>query len=424
LKDIYMSQFRFARLSLLAALLGVNMAPSFLGTASTAYAADANIVGKAVGEPLKAAQTDIKNGKYKEALAKIREADAVSGKSSYETYVIEYTRAAAAQGAGDNDLAAKSYEAVINSDHLAGAAKSKIIQALGEMYYRAGSYPKAIVWLTRYISEGGDDPHMRPLLLNAYYANGEYARAGKEVLAQIQADEKAGRTPSDEELQMYASCALKQGDKAGYSLALEKMATYHPKKEMWVDLMNRLEAKPGFNDSHLALDVFRFKLAIGAVTSTGDFMNMAELALQAGYPSEAKKIIDQAFKSGAFGSGAEASRQKRLQDLAVKNTTEDMKTLPQTEADASKAKDGNALVNVGYDYVTIGQVGKGITLIEQGIEKGDLKRPDDAKLHLALAYLQDNKKPKALQTFKSVQGTDGTAEIAHYWILETNHPVN
>jgi hypothetical protein len=418
-----MSQFRLAHLGLLAALLGLNMAPVFVG-ASTAYAADSTSLRPEIGKPLQAAQEDIKKGKYKDALAKIHDAEAVSGRTSYEGYMIDYMRAAAAQGAGENELAAKSYEAVINSGHVTGAAQTKIVQVLAEMYYRAGEYPKAIVWLTRYISEGGDDPSMRSLLINAYYGNNEFARAGKEVAAQIQADEKAGRTPSDQQLQMLASCAIKLNDKAGYVAAVEKMVTYHPKKELWVDLLNKLENKPGFNDSRLGLDAYRLRMAVGAVTSTSDFMNMAELALQAGYPAEAKKIVDAGFKSGAFGTGAEAARQKRLQDLATKKLADDLKTLAQTEADVSKAKEGTGLVNVGYDYVTNGQFDKGIALMEQGIEKGELKHPDDAKLHLGLAYLQADKKSKALQAFKSVQGTDGTAELAHYWIIETNHPVN
>lgn len=418
-----MSQFRFAHLGLLAALLGLNMAPVFIG-ASTAYAADSTSIRPEVGKPLQAAQDDIKKAKYKDALAKIHEAEGVSGRTPYENYMIDYMRAAAAQGAGENDVAAKSYEAVINSGHVTGAAQTKIVQVLAEIYYRAGEYPKAIVWLTRYLNEGGDDPAMRPLLINAYYGNNEFARAGKEVAAQIQADEKAGRTPSDQQLQMLASCAIKQNDKAGYVAAVEKMVTYHPKKELWVDLLNKLENKPGFNDSRLGLDVYRLRMAVGGVSSASDYMNMAELSLQAGYPAEAKKIIDAAFKSGAFGAGTEAARQKRLQDLAVKKVADDLKTLPQTEADVGKAKEGTGLVNVGYDYVTNGQFDKGIALMEEGIAKGDLKHPDDAKLHLGLAYLQADKKAKALAAFKSVQGTDGTTELAHYWIILTNHPVN
>ncbi|MDR3479211.1 MAG: tetratricopeptide repeat protein [Burkholderiaceae bacterium] len=415
-----MSKFRLAHLGLLAALLG-QAAPVFLG-ASTAYAADT--LRPEVGTPLKAAQDDIKKGKFKEALAKVHEAEAASGRTAYENYVIDSMRASAAQGAGDNETAAKSFEAVLASGKVTGAAQTRIVQTLADTYYRAGQYPKAIVWITRYLSEGGDDPAMHALLVSAYYASGDFARAAKEVSAQVQADEKAGRVPTEQQLQLLQSCALKLGDKAGYLAAVEKLAAYHPKKEIWTEILNKLENKPGFNDSRLGLDVKRMRLKVNAISTASDFMDMAELALQAGYPGEAKKIIDAAYKSGAFGTGAEAGRQKRLQDLALKKLDEDIKALPQAEAEASKAKDGNALLSVGYEYVSNGQFDKGIALIEQGIAKGELKHPDDAKLHLGLAYLQADKKAKALAAFKTVQGTDGTAELAHYWTILTNHPLN
>jgi hypothetical protein len=69
----------------------------------------------------------------------------------------------------------------------------------------------------------------------------------------------------------------------------------------------------------------------------------------------------------------------------------------------------------------MGEADKGLALIEQGIAKGSLKRPEDAKLRLGLAQQQSAKaKPKAAQTLKSVQGNDGSADIARLWILLGN----
>ena len=262
-----MSKFRLAHLGLLAALLG-QAAPVFLG-ASTAYAADT--LRPEVGTPLKAAQDDIKKGKFKEALAKVHEAEAASGRTAYENYVIDSMRASAAQGAGDNETAAKSFEAVLASGKVSGAAQTRIVQTLADTYYRAGQYPKAIVWITRYLSEGGDDPAMHALLVSAYYASGDYARAAKEVSAQVQADEKAGRVPTEQQLQLLQSCALKLGDKAGYLSAVEKLAAYHPKKEIWTEILNKLENKPGFNDSRLGLDVKRMRLKVNAISTASRF---------------------------------------------------------------------------------------------------------------------------------------------------------
>jgi TolA-binding protein len=114
-----------------------------------------------------------------------------------------------------------------------------------------------------------------------------------------------------------------------------------------------------------------------------------------------------------LGSGNEAERQKRLKDLAGKQVAEDQKTLG---ADVS-AKEGGALVNNGYNLVIYGQYDKGIALIQKGIAKGGLKHPEDAKLHLGEAYLLAGKADDAAKTLKTVQGGDGTQDLARLWAL-------
>ena len=59
-----------------------------------------------------------------------------------------------------------------------------------------------------------------------------------------------------------------------------------------------------------------------------------------------------------------------------------------------------------------GQADEGVKLIEQGIAKGNLKRPEDAKLRLGQAMLLSGKnKAKAQQVLRSVGGTDGAGDI-------------
>ena len=153
----------------------------------------------------------------------------------------------------------------------------------------------------------------------------------------------------------------------------------------------------------------RLKLASGTLSKTEDFMEMAQLALQAGYPAEAMTIVEQGYAAGALGTGAEAERHKRLRDLAREaGSREQRRDRRPAPPRRPRAKDGNALVQVGYVYVTMGEADKGIALIEQGIAKGGLKRPEDAKLRLGMAQLQSAKaKAHAMQTLRSVQGTDG-----------------
>ena len=153
------------------------------------------------------------------------------------------------------------------------------------------------------------------------------------------------------------------------------------------------------------------------MTAPADFMEMAQLALQADLPTESKQVVDKGFAAGVLGAGPEAERHKRLRDLVVKRLAEDTATRAADETAASAAKTGDALVAVGMNNVYSGQAAKGVGLIQQGIAKDSLKRPEDAKLHLGIAQLVAGDKAKALATFKTVQGTDGTADLARLWAL-------
>lgn len=421
-----MSQFRFASLGLLLAAIGLNAVPPLAGIAPLAHASGAEqsaALRPEVGKPLQAAQELMKAKKYKEALAKVREADSVAGKTPNETFTIERMRSAAAYALGDRETAAKAFEAVLAANRLSSAEKLTVIQALATTYYQAKDYSKAATWFSRYLSEGGNDPAIRALLTQTYYLAGDYGRASKELQAEIQAEEKAGRAPGEDRLQLWANSALRQDDKAGYVHALEKLVAYYPKKEYWADLLIRVQQKPGFAD-RLLLDVFRLKLATGQLTAAEEYMEMTQLALQAGFPAEAVKAIEQGFKSGVLGNGAEAARQKRLRDLALKSAADDLASMGKEEREAAANKDGAGQLNLGYAYVTTGQFEKGIALMEQGIKAGGMKRVDDAKLHMGIAYLQAGQKAKAIETFKSVRGTDGTADLARYWVIQAGRSTN
>jgi len=201
---------------------------------------------------------------------------------------------------------------------------------------------------------------------------------------------------------------------------LEKLLFNYPKKDYWNAYLGRLPRKPGFSQRY-DIDIMRLRLATGTLTKTEEYMELAQLALQAGLPAEAKRIIDQGYKAGLLGTGPEAARHQRLRELALKQEAEARNSLPAQAAEAAGEKEGDQLVKIGYAYVSIGEVDKGLELIQQGLAKGQLKRPDEARLRLGMAQLQSGKnRAQALATLRSVKGSDGTADIARLWTLVPN----
>lgn len=371
-----------------------------------------------IGRPLQQAQELIRGSKFREALAKLREADAVGGKTANETFLIERMRGSAASGAGDNETAMRSFEAVLNSGKLSGGDSLKIVEALTGMSARAGAHASTVKYAQRYFKDGGTSGAVRTTLIQAYFQSGDYANAAKESLADVQADQKAGRTPSEEKLQILANSYLRQKNTAGYIDTIEKLLAYYPRKSLWLDVISRLQKKPGFSD-RLALEVFRLQLATENLTSTSDYMEMAQLALQAGYPGEAKKVVDAGYAAGALGKGTEVARHQRLKDLVEKNVAENATKLSsgKAEKEATAAKDGSELIQVGYNFFTSGQQQKGLSLIEAGVKKGGMRRTDDGFLRQGIALIQSNQKAKGVQVLRNVKGQDGAQDLANLWII-------
>src|SRR5918993_993718 len=244
-----------------------------------------------IGRPLQAAQEMVKSGRYREALAKVREAEAVGARNPNETYLIERMRLAAASGAGDAETAARSYEALSGSSRISGPEKLRMIESIAGSYYRAQQYGKAMQWSQRYLREGGTSGSIRTMLIQSQYLSGDFAGAARELMAEIQAAERAGTAPAEDRLKLLLNAAMKQKDNNAYVFAMEKLVTYYPKKEYWVDLLSRMQRKPGFSD-RLSLDTYRLSLATGSMTAPADYMEMAQLALQAELPSEGKYVVD------------------------------------------------------------------------------------------------------------------------------------
>ena len=369
-----------------------------------------------IGRPLQAAQDLIKAGKYKEALAKVRDADAVGGKNGNESLLIERMRIAAASGAGDVETAARAFEIISASGKVGAADKIRMIESIAGGYYRARDYAKAQVWYQRYFREGGTNPANRTLMVQTQYLSGDFAGAAKELTAEIQAAERSGATPAEDRINLLMNAAVRQKDIAGETFALERLVSYYPKKEYWVALLNRLQRKPNFSD-RLALDTYRLSHATGSMTAGNDYSEMAQLAVQAGSFAEARQVVDKGFAAGALGTGPEAERHKRLRDLVTKRLDEAKKTQAEDERQAGVAKDGSELLGLGMNLVYAGDKARGLQMMQQGIAKGGLKRPDDAKLHYAIAQIIAGEGVKAQATLKSVAGTDGTADMARLWML-------
>ncbi|GLU35393.1 hypothetical protein WKR88_07165 [Trinickia caryophylli] len=370
-----------------------------------AHARAADSLRPELAKPLNAAQELYRARKYKDALAKIDAAGAVPNKTPYEISVIEQMRGAAAMGAGDNATAARAYESLLSGGHLSGQEEVRIEAVLAGIEFQQRDYAHAIATGQRYLKAGGNDPQMRLLLAQAYYQSNDFGGVVRTLKPAIDGMLRAGQAPDEAQLQLLGTSALRAKDDAAYRSALEALVAYHPKPAYWNDLFAAIRAKPGYSP-RLDLDLYRLRRATGALTDAADYMEMTQLAIVAGTPAEAKQVVDQGFAAGVLGHGAQAEREKRLQALAARR--------------AVAPDDGTqpvAAIDQAFNRVFAGKGADGIADMQAAIAKGGLDHADEAQLHLGIAYYLAGHKARAQQAFKTVRGTDGSAELARLWLL-------
>jgi hypothetical protein len=278
-------------------------------------------------------------------------------------------------------------------------------------------YAKAAAVATRYFQYGGTEKGVRTVYVQSLYLAGNYGAAARELASDVETEERAGRNPTEEQLQLLANAYLQSKDSAGYGRAMERLVALYPKRDYWLAVLHNVVTRSGYND-RLAIDVARLKLEVGTMRGADEYVDLAQMALIEGFPMEATRVIEKGYAASVLGIGAEAERHKRLRDLAAKNLAEDRKALAEAEKQDIASKDGKTLFNEGFNLVLHGKSEKGLTMMQQGLKTGGgFRRPDHAKLQLGYAYHLAGQNAKALEMFKSVQGTDGAAALARLWVL-------
>jgi hypothetical protein len=399
----------------LAALLG-GVGAALAPPPAVLAAAEAPSARPQVGRPVEQAEQLLKERNFKEALAKLAEADAVAHKTPYESYVIAATRAAVLLQSGDYPGTITALEAALATGILAPADALSRVETLVNLCYETKDYQKLRDYAERYYRDGGTDEEPHLLLAEAAYQQGDFAAAAAASRAILAADQRAGRAPPEPVLQMLASSEYRQQHDGAYRDALMQLVAHYPKRDYWAELIAAVQKRPGFSD-RLALDFARLKLATGTMATPADYVDAAQRALLAGLPGDARSFLAKGYAAGVLGKGADAARQQRLAAMAEQQASEDQKGLMAKVKEAEAAPTGLPAVRLGESYASYGRYPEAIAALEQGLRKGGLDHPEEAKLDLGVAYLAAGDKERGAAVLRSVAGEDGAHDLAQLWLI-------
>jgi hypothetical protein len=392
------------------AALAANAPPAPASAASAV-----NAVRPEFGKPFTAAQEAMKANNAPDALARLKEAEAVGNLSPYEAYLIPRLRGPALYASGDMAGAEKDLQTVLDSSFLPAEDRVGIIKVLATAYYQDKKYDLAADEMQKFFDAGGNDAQIHELLPNSLYLAKKYPEAAKAYATFVDSEIAAGRKPDAKTLRVLASAQSLGADDAGYEKTIEKLAVMYPSPEYWKQVLASARRVDKFDD-RLYADYYRLRAAALGQVPDVERLSYASQAAHAGYPAEALAVLDAGLAHNAF-TGTDTAEAKKLRDTVSRGAAQDRAQLAANENAARASKDGEALVNLGLAVAMDGQAEKGLALMQQGFAKDGLKHPEEAKLHLGIVQWRAGHPDDALKTFQSVGGANGTASIAHAWTL-------
>ena len=330
-----------------------------------------------VSKPLQAAQEAIQAKQPDVALQKIQEARATPQLTEPEKMYLERLSVVAAMNAQKFDVASSSLEYLLQNKELSATDRATLTETMVSVSQRNKDHNKVVQWARRYAQEGGNNPRVHIMKVQALALLGLH----KDVLQEMQ---EAFKVPSyqaqESELRIYAFSQKQLKDEAGYTRTLTQLATRFPSKDYWSDLLNSMGRAPGIH-ARTQLDVSRLMEATNTLEEAEDYLDTAQFSLKAGLPYEALRILEQGQAAGLYQGATSASYQK-LKQQAQQRAAEDDKAMKSLNM---ASDNGSMLVQLGDVLLSKGQWRDAAEAYQKALTKGGLKREAEARLHCGIA---------------------------------------
>lgn len=376
-------------------------------------------VSAKVAKPLKAAQEAMKQEQWDEALAKTREAQAIPERTPFDDYQINEFLFFSSIKKSDYVTAAQSLEVVVNSEFIPEDIKVERTRQLAQLQFQNKDYKKAIEYGNRWLEmSGGNSASAFELIGQAQYLADDNQAAIVTLLKAVEASKQAGEPVKEQWLQVMLSAYDRMSDTDGVSKTLELLVEHAPTEKYWEDLLTTVYQVPD-NDDRTVLEIHRLRHELGLLKRADDYVEMADIAAAVGIPNEAVKALEKAQAAPDAQAKDKERRAGRLTELK-RLADSDRKSLPGLEKEAVTAAGGEYDYALGVGYLSFDQYDQAAAALKRAVQKGKLKRPDEAQIMLGRSLLKANQKEEAKQAFQGVPATSKLARIARLWAIYAN----
>ncbi len=367
-------------------------------------------------EKLAEAQVFAEAKQYTEAEAVLNDMlDATSKKSKlnrYELANVYNTYAYLRYAVEDYNGALNYYQKVIDQrPEIPLALEINTLYTVAQLYFLQENWLKGIDTLNKWMAvTETPSTNAYVLLANGYFQLKDYDKSLSNIQTAIDREEAAGKLPKE---QWYNLARFIHYDRENFREALnvlELLIMYYPKKQYWVQASHLYSEE---KDEARQLALLEATYEQNLLDRSQDIVLLSQLYLQAEVPFPAALAMEKGFADNIV---EEESKNYELAGVAWRQAQEVAKSLPMLEAAASKSEKGELYARLGNVYLDVDKNEEAIKALKRGLDRGGVKRPDQARLALGMAYFNLGDFTSARRAFRDARKDKRARSYADQWL--------
>ncbi|MDP9013283.1 MAG: hypothetical protein M3O41_11610 [Pseudomonadota bacterium] len=399
--------------------LGLWLAVASLAATQGAVAADKpkeQQISRVIAKEMTEAQKDLQASRWADALKNLDAAEQKSPLTPFDKKTIYDFKGFANVRLNHLKDAEENYEKALATGQYTPEEAAKTTRMLFRLSAGNQQYTKALEWGKQVSDAGSANTDDLAVMSQIYYLQKDCKNSGVWADKAIAAARKAGETPKENLYQFKLQCASDAGDNGAMASVLADLIRLTNKTNYWNTLL-RVERQEE-RDDHNLLMVYRLMYDTNSMNAGSDYMEMAQLLGDAALPGEAQMVIEKGTAAGLFTEQKDKDRATRLLNSLKPRAEADKRDAAKFDAEAAKNPAGELDVKSGEVFFGSGDYQSAVTAINRGIQKGQIKHPDEAYVYLGRAQAALKNTADAKKAFGGLKSAPNTSErVKKLWEL-------
>jgi tetratricopeptide (TPR) repeat protein len=333
------------------------------------------------------------------------------GKNSYEEAMMWYFYGALYYESEQVDKAIDAYKMVLQQDNLPIQFEDSIRYQVGQLLFMTEKYDESLKVVTDWF-KFQESPNAQSYLFlgQIYYQLERYRDGIVPIETTINMTKASGGEVRENWYLLLRTMYYELKDYKEVREILEILVTTWPKQNYWLQLASIYSE---LQEEALQLAVMEVTYQQGFLTKDSHYVNMAQLYLYNEVPWKAAQVMKDGFEQKILD---EDQDNFDLYSQALMASKEFAKAVAPLEKAADLSDNGELYIRLAQVFTDLDDFDNVIIATEKGIEKGKLKRPDQAQQMLGMALYNQDKLTQAQSAFRNARKDRRSRKTSDSWL--------